>query len=100
MLDIAEDLEPLGANNWSKVAKRFKKWAEVNGRPARDFESLRNKFDKLANAKRKTADPSCPPSVRRAKHISSTIQAKCAAYTLGDVGKWLFVVTRMVYHDG
>ena len=74
----------MGANNWSEVASRFCKWADVNCRPARDFESLRNKFDKLANAKKKTGDPSCPPNDRRAKHISRAIQTKCAAYTLDE----------------
>ena len=84
MLNIVEDIEPLGANNWSEVASQFCAWTHANSRPARNFEFLRNKFDKLANAKKKTGDPSCPPSIRRAKQISRAIQAKCAAYTLGD----------------
>ena len=84
MLTIVEDIEPLGANNWSEVASQFCAWAQANSRPARDFDSLCNKFDKLANAKKKTGDPSCPPSIRRAKQIARAIQAKCAACTLGD----------------
>ena len=49
----------------------------------RDQDSLKNKFDKLANIKKKTGDPTCPEPVRRAKRIARAIQNKCAAMTLG-----------------
>ena len=65
------------------VASNFAKWAEENARPHRDQDSLKNKFDKLSNRKKKTGDPSCPQPVRRAKHIARAIHNKCAAMTLG-----------------
>ena len=84
MLNVVEEVETLGANNWSEVAHRFCEWAQRNCRPAGDLESLRNKFYKLANARTKTGDPSCTPAVRRANHIARAIQAKCWAYTLAE----------------
>ena len=83
MLDIVEEEEPLGANHWAVVASKFAKWAKENDRPHRDQDSLKNKFDKLSNMKKKTGDPSCPQPVRRAKHIARAIHNKCAAMTLG-----------------
>lgn len=42
-------------------------------RPARDQDSLKKKFDKLAAVKNPTGDPSCPPEVKRAKRIARDI---------------------------
>ena len=72
-------MEPLGSNHWAQVAAKFSEWSAANERPVRDQDSLKNKFDKLANAKKKTGNPSCPPDVSRAKHIARNIQNKCAA---------------------
>jgi len=44
----------------------------------------KNKFDKLANKKKDTGNPSCPPEVRRAKHIARDILGSCYAGSAGD----------------
>lgn len=69
LMDHLDEVEPFGSSQWAIVAYKFREWAATNSRPQRDQESLRNKFDKLANAKKKTGEPSCPCLVRRAKHI-------------------------------
>ncbi|CDF33018.1 unnamed protein product [Chondrus crispus] len=79
LLDFTSEAESLGANHWAWVAQKFSRWAKANERPVRDGDSLKHKFDKLANTKKKTGDPSCPPHVRRAKHIARDILNKCAA---------------------
>ena len=84
LLDCVEAEEPLGSNHWAVVAKKFALWAAANSRLERDQDSLKNKFDKLANTKKKTGDPSCPLPVCRAKFIARAIHNKCAAMTLGD----------------
>lgn len=66
ILGIVEEGEPLGANHWAVVASKFTVWVSDNSRPLRDQDYLKNKFDKLANIKKKTGDPSCPEPVRRA----------------------------------
>lgn len=53
-------------------------------RPVRDVESVREKFDRLTKTKKSTGDPSCPASVRRAKHISKDILSKVNAVSVGD----------------
>ena len=84
LLDCVEAEEPLESNHWAVVTKKFALWAAANSRLERDQDSLKNKFDKLANMKKKTGDPSCPLPVRRAKFIARAIHNKCAAMTLGD----------------
>lgn len=79
LLDIVEAHEPLGSNEWAGVAAEFRQWAAAHGRMCRDVDSLKKKFDKLANMKKKTGDPSCPPEVRRAKHIARSILSRAAA---------------------
>jgi len=83
LLDIVSEVLPLGSNHWALVANKFAKWAEDQDNTLRDQDSIKNKFDKLANCKKKTGDPSCPPHVRRAKKISRDIQNKCTAKELG-----------------
>ena len=82
LLDCVEHYEPLGANEWALVHNMYKEWAESGERPVRDQMSLKSKFDKLANTKKRTGDPSCPSSVRRAKHIARDILKKCSALTI------------------
>jgi len=84
LLDCVDDVDPLGANHWCMVAQRFAKWARENSRPERDVDSIKNKFDKLSNAKKRTEDPSCPPSIHRAKEIARNIYTKCSAISIGD----------------
>ena len=69
LLNCVEEIEPLGSSHWAIVAGRFRQWAKDNERPERDFESLRNKFDKLTNSKKKTGHPFSLEPVRRAKWI-------------------------------
>lgn len=48
----------------------FCAWASRQERPSRDADSLRSKFDKLANHKRRATDAGCPESIRRAKALA------------------------------
>ena len=82
LLDCVEQHEPLGANEWALVKATFSEEAKRIGRPERDQDSLKSKFDKLVNTKKKTGDPTCPPLVRRAKHIARDIMNKCSALTI------------------
>ena len=87
LLDCVEQHEPLGANEWALVRAAFSEEAQRVGRPERDQDSLKSKFDKLVNTKKKTGDPTCPPQVRRAKHIARDIMNKCSAMTInGETG--------------
>ena len=82
LLDVVEDVEPIGAQEWAIVSSRYNDWAATSGRPLREQTSLKIKFDKLCSSKKPTGDPSCPPEVRRAKHISREILARCNAVSL------------------
>lgn len=47
------------------------------------MESLKPKIDRLANTKKPTGDPSCPPLVRRATHIARDILTRVNAVVVG-----------------
>ena len=79
LLVAVKDVHSLGSNDWALVHKKFSEWASSNEPPLRDQDPLKMKFDQLANTKKKTGDPSCPPHVRRAKHIARDILNKCSA---------------------
>ena len=81
--DIFEEDEPFGLNTWATCALQFNSWAKDNKRPHREYESLQKKFDKPAATKNPTGDPSCPQTVRRAKHIAASIRNACFAAVLG-----------------
>lgn len=84
LLDIVDELEPIGNNEWCLVSSRFNSYAAEHQRPMRDTESVKGKFDRLANTKKPTGDPSCPANVRRAKHIARNILALVNAVSVGD----------------
>ena len=44
--------------------------------PGRTLDSIRRKFNSLANHKKPTGDPNCPPAVRRAKRIFALIRER------------------------
>lgn len=83
LLEILDVEEPLGANDWALVESLHNSWATEEDRPVRDADSLKSKFDKLANTKKPTGNPSCPPNVREAKRIARNIMAKTNAIVAG-----------------
>jgi len=83
LLGFVEDVLPLGKNHWVDVTSRYSRWAAQNGHPARDHDSLMDKFRKLSYTKKPTGDPLCPADVRKAKHLAQDILAKAQAVSLG-----------------
>ena len=45
--------------------QRYNSSATERGKIIRDIDSLKGKFDKLANTEKPTGDPSCPEDVRK-----------------------------------
>lgn len=84
LLNIVEDLEPIGANNWVAVLSKFKDYTKENSRSKRDIDFPRMKFDRLANQKKPTGSNACPPLVRSAKQIARDILGKVNAVSIGD----------------
>lgn len=62
--------------------QRYNESASMRGRMSRDIDSLKGKFEKLANTKQRTGDPSCPLDVRRAKHIAREMLSRVNAQTV------------------
>lgn len=85
LLDAVADIQPLGANDWALVEQQFNNSADPDDIAlTRDQDSLKKKFDKMAATKKSTGDPSCPPHIRRAKHIARDIVGRASAGIVGD----------------
>jgi hypothetical protein len=85
MLDIVGDILPHGQEMWLRVQEKYN--ADIpsdQGFPARDSDSLKNKFKQLRNMSKPTGDPDCPPTVIRAKRISRDIENEMAVTNLGE----------------
>lgn len=83
LLDIVERILPLGAHHWARVAEQYREWAAANDGTPRDQDSLESEFDKMNYTMKRTADPTCPANVRRAKRLGKAILKKCPAVVLG-----------------
>lgn len=59
--------------------EQYNDFARCERQPKRDIDSLRAKFDKLANTKKPTGDPSCPDNMQQAKQIAKIILERCKA---------------------
>jgi len=66
LLDIVEEILPIGTSEWERVWERHDVDFQAKERTP---ESLKRKFQELARKKIPTGDPECPPYVRKAKHI-------------------------------
>jgi len=71
LLEIIDDVLPIGPNDWDRVTERHCTFYPGLGRTR---ESLQRKFASLYNHKKPTGDPSCPVYVRNAKHIFKRIK--------------------------
>lgn len=87
LLDIIEEVEPIGTNFWAIVGEEYGIWARENEYSERDYTTLKTKFDRLANMNKRTGNPTIPAEVRRAKHIAKAIHARAQAASLGGTGE-------------
>lgn len=83
LLSLVEQILSLGSAQWDDVHYAYNRNLPAEW-PQRDSESLRRKFYALKNAKKPTGDPSCPPEIRRAKHVFREIEDKCSVLQLDD----------------
>ena len=62
---------PRSPNEWEAVSRHH-----IENYPGHTQDSIRRKFNSLANHKKPTGDPNCPPTVRRAKRIFALIRER------------------------
>ncbi|KAG9415596.1 hypothetical protein AC1031_009039 [Aphanomyces cochlioides] len=80
MLDLVEDIKPLGKNGWLRVERAFNASHFV----PRDADALKRTFVTLKNHPKPTGDPDCPPEVARAKRICRQLDNHAAILPLSD----------------
>ena len=71
LLGIIEEVLPRSPNEWEAISRRH-----IENYPGRTQDSIRRKFNSLANHKKPAGDPNCPPTVRRAKRIFARIRKR------------------------
>jgi len=69
LLDIIEEVLPRSPNEWEAISRHH-----IENYPGHTQDSIRRKFNSLANHKKPTGNPNCPPAVCRAKHIFALIR--------------------------
>ena len=73
MLDVIEELLPIGGMEWDETKIRHaNNWPETN----RSKDSLKRKFQGMYRKTKPTGNPHCPPDITRAKRIHEMIVDK------------------------
>ena len=81
LMDICEDIIPMGKNEWERITNRYNKL--FPSRP-RQEKSLRGQLNSYAKQKPPTGDRDCPPLVARAKKVMKKIQERAEIDMLED----------------
>ena len=74
LLDLIDEIQPIGAEMWERIAEDYNRAARGNLWEERDADSLKVKFRGMVNHKKPTGDPQCPTPVKRAKRIKRSIE--------------------------
>lgn len=82
MLELAEELLPMGANEWETLSARFN--SSMPNNPPRDYDSLRRKYKTLKGAKKPTGDPDMHPHIALAKCIQVLIDQRAGSLEMDD----------------
>jgi hypothetical protein len=81
MLDLIEESNPCGIDEWDQIASTFN--SHFGNGENRSGDDLRNKFKALKNVRKPTGDPDVPPNVLRAKNAQKEIESRMCIQTLG-----------------
>ena len=81
MLDLIEESNPCGIDEWDQIASTFN--SHFGNGENRSGDDLRNKFKALKNVRKPTGDPDIPPNVLRAKNAQKDIESRMCIQTLG-----------------
>lgn len=73
LLELIEEVLPIGMNEWDAVLARHVSRYPENDRTR---DSIKRKFASLYNSKKPTGDPNCPPTVRKAKQLYNLIKER------------------------
>ena len=73
LIEIVEEILPIGPNDWDRVTQRHCSYYPGNGRTR---ETLKRKFASLYNHKKPTGDQNHPLYMRNAKRIWDLIKAE------------------------
>lgn len=87
LLDVVQELEPLGSNIEKLVSKNYNKDAELHDLTERDAEALKKKFGKLTATQEKTGNFTCSKAVRQAKRVARAMLVGANAVVLGGNGE-------------
>ena len=82
LLDLIEEILPIGQPQWDDVASRYA--AQFPREGGRNADALRKVFKRLSSSTKPTGDPNCPLDIKRAKRINRMIVERSHLHTMGD----------------
>lgn len=68
LLDLVSALTPTGTNMCKLLESEYNKWTPQSELPGREYDSLKEEFQKMVNAKKTTGNPRCPDDIWREKN--------------------------------
>lgn len=84
LLDLVQELLPVGQKGWKLVERAYNKWAVHCGKSKRSQSSLEHKYKGYLKMKKPTGSATCPPEVKRAHEIEDLINQRVGTRDLSD----------------
>ena len=84
MIDLAEEIVPIGKKGWNTVAAQFAEWAKENGHPARTADSIERKFKQVIHMEKPTGQADCPSWLDHAHMIYRLMDEKVTTQDVDD----------------
>jgi len=84
LLNFVERDLPINSDDWQRIGDSYNGEARRTGRSEREWENLRDKFNKIVKQHKPTGSGECPEYVRRAKRLSQDIFQSTKGVDLDD----------------
>lgn len=83
-LYTSDDELSIGVHDWRLLASQLDEYSILYRRPVRNVESVKKTMSHLVTVKKPTGNSSCPPTIRRTKHILLCNPDRVIAINVGD----------------
>ncbi|KAH7919022.1 hypothetical protein BV22DRAFT_1051344 [Leucogyrophana mollusca] len=84
LLNILEELLPIGGKAWATVEDSFSEWAHEHNRPTRSAGSLGARYRQLVRTMKPTGNAECPPHIERVHHFKYLMNKYAGTRDLDD----------------
>jgi hypothetical protein len=82
LLDLTEEVLPLGNRAWKHIEAEHNKWATLHGRPQRTVKSLETKYKQVSRVLLSTTHCLILDSLRKPKNLQDVQRSHLTFYVL------------------